>query len=131
MAYVTGAIPTLSFYTYIASLLHSYSINSVLHLLPPTIRDSMAHHKIKRLCLTLLERSELTVYPKSFALFHHHRIAQSDPRAEKVAAKLLDILPSINSVFVPCWEQTHRVVFISSGFRHYSWPRRSPMGFLP
>jgi hypothetical protein len=30
---------SLALHIYIASLLHSYSINSVLHLLSPTIRD--------------------------------------------------------------------------------------------
>jgi hypothetical protein len=31
---------SLALHIYIASLLHSYSINSVLHLLSPTIRDT-------------------------------------------------------------------------------------------
>jgi hypothetical protein len=33
---------SLALHIYIASLLHSYSINSVLHLLSPTIRDTFA-----------------------------------------------------------------------------------------
>jgi hypothetical protein len=55
--------------------------------------NHMAYHKIKRLCCTLLKRLELAAYPRSFELYARHRILRTDPRPEKFAQELLEILP--------------------------------------
>jgi hypothetical protein len=70
-----GCPHSLILHMYIASLLHSYSINSVLHLLSPTIRDSRAWGRAPGAGLTRFSMqwlAEAVRYSRGFVITLQH-----------------------------------------------------------